>query len=324
MLALSAPLTARTSASAASASGTRKAKSRRTACNAGGAYAARAKPLDRLAGSASRYSSTAATGPSRSNARSVSGWTMPNAASTVFGPSRSVPDCPGCHAAPASPITCRFSTGAPIAASKASASALASNASNGFALPSCQPRARFSPASTTPSVGCSPPAKYRRPISNSRTPAAPRFMLRSAAENRPGSSDGRMTFNSSLIGLASVQAPPPIALACASDRKLQVSVSLSPRAAAARRARLSRRCSGVAVGLATPAARGSGTGATESIPSMRMISSTRSAGPSTSRRAGGGNTVQSPSTVKPSAVRIARWRSSATARPPSVSASAGS
>ena len=47
----------------------------------------------------------AATGPDRSNALSTAGWTAPNAASTVFGPSRSVPDRPGWNAAPASPIT---------------------------------------------------------------------------------------------------------------------------------------------------------------------------------------------------------------------------
>ena len=57
-------------------------------------------------------------------------------------------------------------------------------------------------------------------------------MLRRAAAIRPGSSDGLMIFMSSLIGLAIRQAPPPKAEASASEMKLQVTASLSPRAAA--------------------------------------------------------------------------------------------
>ena len=59
-----------------------------------------------------------------------------------------------------------------------------------------------------------------------------------------------MTPSSSLIGLASVQAPPPNAAASRSEMKLQVTASSNPRAAAARRMRRSSFCSGVAVGRA--------------------------------------------------------------------------
>ena len=52
--ALSAPRIARTSVSAASPVGTRKAKSRVTGCSAGGANAGRARPLERASGTASR------------------------------------------------------------------------------------------------------------------------------------------------------------------------------------------------------------------------------------------------------------------------------
>ena len=93
-----------------------------------------------------------------------------------------------------------------------------------------------------------------------------------------------MTFMSSEIGLASVQSPPPTAAASFSDRKDQVIASFSPRAAAARRTRRSSFCSGVAVGVATPGVRGSGTDGTLSMPAMRITSSTMSAGPSISRR----------------------------------------
>ena len=60
-------------------------------------------------------------------------------------------------------------------------------------------------------------------------------MLRRAAAIRPGKSEGRITFISSLIGLASTHSPPPNASASASEMKLQVTASSSPRAAAVRR-----------------------------------------------------------------------------------------
>ena len=57
---------------------------------------------------------------------------------------------------------------------------------------------------------------------------------------------------------ASVHAPPPKAVASLSETKLHVTASSRPRAAAARRTRRSSSCAGVAVGFATPSARGSG------------------------------------------------------------------
>src|SRR3546814_5051985 len=81
--------------------------------------------------------------------------------------------------------------------------------------------------------------------------------------------DGRMTFRSSLIGLASDQVPPPKGAASASLTNDQVTASSKPAEAAARRRRRSISCSGVAVGFATPSARGSGTDAIASKPVMR-------------------------------------------------------
>ena len=75
-----------------------------------------------------------------------------------------------------------------------------------------------------------------------------------------------MTFKSSLIGLASVQSPPPKGAASASEMKLQVTASFNPRAAAVRRTRRSTSCSGVAVGLATAKGRSSGVEGTWSMP----------------------------------------------------------
>src|SRR3546814_5017233 len=60
----------------------------------------------------------------------------------------------------------------------------------------------------------------------------------------------------------------------------QVTASSKPAAAAARRRRRSISCSGVAVGFATPSARGSGTDAIASKPVMRVTSSTTSGAPS--------------------------------------------
>jgi hypothetical protein len=67
-----------------------------------------------------------------------------------------------------------------------------------------------------------------------------------------------MTFISSEIGLARLHMPPPKASASFCGRNDQLIASFSPRAAAARRTLRSRLCCGVAVGLATPSARGSG------------------------------------------------------------------
>ncbi len=92
--------------------------------------------------------------------------------------------------------------------------------------------------------------------------SAPRSALRRAAASRPGRSEGRIAFISSLIGLARIQGEPPKASASFSETKLQVTASLRPRAAAVRLARRSTSCSAVAVGRATPGARGSGVAST--------------------------------------------------------------
>ena len=101
-----------------------------------------------------------------------------------------------------------------------------------------------------------------RPISNRRMLSAPRSALRCAAVSKPASNDDRMTFRSSDIGLASIQSLPPKAAAWLSLRKLHVIASFSPRAAALRRTLRSIFWIGVAVGFATPSARGSGVDTT--------------------------------------------------------------
>src|SRR3546814_3178953 len=60
-------------------------------------------------------------------------------------------------------------------------------------------------------ANCCPLAigKVAPPTSNRRVAEAPRSALHCVAARIPGSSDGRMTFSSSYIGLASVQSPPP-------------------------------------------------------------------------------------------------------------------
>ena len=102
--------------------------------------------------------------------------------------------------------------------------------------------------------------------------------------------------------------------------KLQVTASLSPRAAAARRALRSIICAGVAVGRATPGARGNGVEGTLSRPWMRSNFLDQSAGPSTSRRHDGTATchVSSRLTLKPSRCNISCCRSSGTATPASA------
>ena len=127
-----------------------------------------------------------------------------------------------------------------------------------------------------------------------------------------------MTFISSLIGFATTHNSPcsPTVKASASvaPMKLHVIASSSPRAAAARRTRRSARCAGVAVGLATPASRGSGVARTRSNPAIRATSSTRSASPSISGRQLGGITP-SPSRSNPRAARIAKLSLSANSSP---------
>ena len=83
-------------------------------------------------------------------------------------------------------------------------------------------------------------------------------MLRFAADSRPGNKDGRMILRSSLIGLATVQWPPPNGAASRSLMNDQFTASFSPRAAARRFRRRSSFWLGEAVGAATPGARGNG------------------------------------------------------------------
>src|SRR3546814_17590938 len=78
-----------------------------------------------------------------------------------------------------------------------------------------------------------------------------------------------MTFRSSLIGLARRHTPPPKGAASRSDTKLHVTASWKPAAAAARRRRRASNWSAVAVGLATPSARGSGVEGIASKPGNR-------------------------------------------------------
>ena len=142
-------------------------------------------------------------------------------------------------------------------------------------------------------------------------------MFRCAADSNPGNSEGRMTFMSSEIGLARLHVPPPNASAAFCGRNDQLIASFKPRAAAARRTLRSSDWTGVAVGLATPSARGNGTDTTLSRPTIRTTSSTMSAGPSTSRRHVGTVTRQSSLTEKPSLSNILRCSSGATSTPPS-------
>ena len=119
-------------------------------------------------------------------------------------------------------------------------------------------------------------------------------MLRPAAASRPGSSDGRIAFISSLIGLARIQALPPNGSASASAMKLQVTASLRPRWRPRR----------VGPGVRATARRSRSDGRRRAraddrrrsrpchSPSMRAISSTMSAEPSMSRRQDGTPTVQ--------------------------------
>ena len=104
-----------------------------------------------------------------------------------------------------SPSACRPAH-RPLRAARAP-SALASRHRNRCALPLAQPRGVFSPASTTPASALVAravlaaqvaPADLEQPRA-----AAPRSALRLAADSRPGSSEGRMAFMSSLIGLSS-------------------------------------------------------------------------------------------------------------------------
>ena len=160
-------------------------------------------------------------------------------------------------------------------------------------------------------VLCSPgmPLWKAAPISNNWKSEKPRAVLRDAAASSEGSSEGRRASRSAAMGLDNWRAssPPPNSLAWSRAMKEKLTHSLKPRAAKVRRTVRARRWAEVRTGLATAAARVSGTEGTSARPWMRTTSSTRSAGPSMSRRQLGGVTckVSCGRTVKPKAVRMA-------------------
>ncbi len=129
-----------------------------------------------------------------------------------------------------------------------------------------------------------------------------------------------MSDMSAAIGLASFSSglPPPKASACLAGMKDQVTASIMPRTASARRAARVRICSVVRIRPFTAAWLPSGCGRMLSTPCMRMTSSTRSALPSTSGRQDGtvtSTTGPEPETPKPSRVRIDRLSSAGTSSP---------
>ena len=124
------------------------------------------------------------------------------------------------------------------------------------------------------------------PTSNSATSGKPRSALRCADVTRPGMRLGRMSDRSAAIGLASASSacPPPNNSACALAMNDQVTASAMPRAASARFALRVRTCCAVSTGLRGASPRSNGVNGTLSTPTMRTISSTMSALPSTSLR----------------------------------------
>ena len=124
------------------------------------------------------------------------------------------------------------------------------------ALPDCQSRG----ACRRRAAATGSDARHRRDSGGRSRTAAPRLRRGRGCGARRRSAraaaTGRITFMSSLIGLASRQSPPPKAAASPSEMKLQVTASSSPRAAAVRRTLRSISWQRVAVGLATPATRG--------------------------------------------------------------------
>ncbi len=124
-----------------------------------------------------------------------------------------------------------------------------------------------------------------------------------------GAATGASPSSSSLIGLASVQAPPPKGRRLLLGDEAPRHRLVSPRAAAARRAAAldaAARRSRSGFGHARHAASGGRRGHCRS-PAMRTTSSTRSAVPSTSRRQLGTVTVRSRSRSTAEAERFAGW-----------------
>ena len=171
----------------------------------------------------------------------------------------------------------------------------------------CPPASRAAPSrprAAAPSVGARPsrevaPADLEQPHRRrAAVEVAPRRREQAGQQRRAH----HLHVLADRVGERPRAAPPNSARRRCSAMKHQVTASLSPRAAAARRTRRSSICARVAVGRATPSARGSGVDGTWSSPWMRTTSSTRSAGPSTSRRQRRDRSTSSPSTAKPSAL----------------------
>ena len=203
-----------------------------------------------------------------------------------------------------------MSIGAPIAASTASASAFASKASTGRVGP-CQLRDTAWPLRRPVAIMRWPvgvASLYSGPTSNSAGSPSPRASLRRAASIRLGRIEGRIVSSVASIEFSSRRsaAPPPNRSACLKGRNDQVTASFMPRAASARRACGTRRCSGVRTGLDVADRRGSEVVGMLSKPNTRVTSSTRSASPTMSGRHDGTAAVHGPlpSTVKPSRPRI--------------------
>ncbi len=129
-----------------------------------------------------------------------------------------------------------------------------------------------------------------------------------------------MSDSASAMGLASFSEawPPPKATASSWLTKDQVTASVIPWDASARRTVAMRCCSVVSTFGATGSTRTRGIGSTSSMPTMRTISSTRSALPSTSARQDGVVTCQGlplRSTSKPRRASVSACVSSSTSRP---------
>ena len=137
-----------------------------------------------------------------------------------------------------------------------------------------------------------------------------------------------MSDSSAAIGLASASSgwPPPNSSACGLEMNDQVTASTRPRAASARLALRVRTCAGVSTGLRGASPRSNGVDGTRSTPTMRTISSTRSALPSMSGRHDGGATFTRspwPATKKPSLVSTRRISGRSSSRPASRFTSVG-
>jgi hypothetical protein len=112
----------------------------------------------------------------------------------ILGPKAQRGRLPGWNCWPASPISCRLSTGAPASASSASASALASKASKACGLPLAQPRGSFAGQHhrqrqlfIAAAIG---PAQITPPDLEQAQAEAPRARLRRARTAAPAAARG--------------------------------------------------------------------------------------------------------------------------------------